>query len=390
MKIGLFVKFSSTTTVNAIFNALYYFNNLDYRIELFIIGVDKEEIEYVINYFDEFKRNLVVKPINLYSKKDRSIVKLLKYSTSYYSLGIKKKTSFDKIVFFGDSSLFHKQIFKKYRADEVIFWMLELPLMYTNYYSKMTRVILSSLETSLVRKSSILILPNTERKNFLLEKKKFQRYNLQVVSNYPRVKDLLGFNEIGINNLSSTPYICFTGYIALHTLPLLPFLEATEKLYEKYNISLYLAGKTDKKCSEILKHYSNKKFLRYFSYLDSKDIYNLQMNSILGIATYLENSDNHRLCAPQKLYEYLNLGIPVICSNNQPLENLVSNNNLGLTIETFTATNIFHAVESIYLDHRNYVENVSVWKRKTLKQENILSEIERAFRRENGGINEKE
>ncbi|HPE70209.1 MAG TPA: hypothetical protein PLF96_12880 [Thermotogota bacterium] len=49
-----------------------------------------------------------------------------------------------------------------------------------------------------------------------------------------------------------------------------------------------------------------------------------------GILFYTQNEENHRLCAPMKLYEFLQFGIPVLVTSNPPLLEVVHRFGCGL------------------------------------------------------------
>ncbi len=49
-----------------------------------------------------------------------------------------------------------------------------------------------------------------------------------------------------------------------------------------------------------------------------------------GILFYSKNEENHRLCAPLKLYEFLCFGMPVVCTTNPPLKRIVEHYDCGI------------------------------------------------------------
>lgn len=66
----------------------------------------------------------------------------------------------------------------------------------------------------------------------------------------------------------------------------------------------------------------------------------------------------NRLASPTKFYEYIALGIPVICSNNDTLKPLVENMNLGVCVEDETISAIANAIDLIF-DERGAISQNS-------------------------------
>lgn len=389
MKTALFVKYSSVNTVNSVYNTIYFLEKSNIEIEIFIIAGNEKNIEFVKKKYSNYTDKITIKKFDLYKSNEKKPMKFAKFSLSLLFFNKYEKKIYDKIIIFGDAALFQNQILRLYNSKNIIFWMLELPLKYTLYYNKLTRHILSWFEESLVKKSSCIVVPNFERKVFLERIKLYFRKKISVIENYPKITDLGLKHMLDDSNEYSTPYICFTGYIANHTLPLKLFIDAITKINSKYNISLYLAGKTDFECKKIIEQNMKNPHIRYFNYLDSEEVLRLQKNSLAGVATYLEQSQNHILCAPQKLYEYLNLEIPILCSNNLPLLNLVKNNNLGIVIDEFSVDNLVNSIERIYLYSQKYKKSINEWKTKYLNEENIYSDYDKILNLECEDKNER-
>ncbi len=59
---------------------------------------------------------------------------------------------------------------------------------------------------------------------------------------------------------------------------------------------------------------------------------------------------NERLCAPNKIYEYLACGLPVVCSNNPTLVSLVQENGWGLCVDPEDPHQIGAAIEALARD----------------------------------------
>ena len=69
---------------------------------------------------------------------------------------------------------------------------------------------------------------------------------------------------------------------------------------------------------------------------------------------------NYRYCLPNKIFEYMMAGIPVICSNLIEMKNVVNNHNLGLVAKTNDSQGFLESVKlSDSFDYPQLVESIS-------------------------------
>ena len=74
----------------------------------------------------------------------------------------------------------------------------------------------------------------------------------------------------------------------------------------------------------------------------------------LGVVLTQDTCLNHQLTLPNKLFEYIHAGLPVICSNLPALSQVVNQYQFGELVDPEDATSIAHGIESILNDPACY------------------------------------
>lgn len=89
-----------------------------------------------------------------------------------------------------------------------------------------------------------------------------------------------------------------------------------------------------------------------FSFLESvpyAKVLEAESQSKVISAIYDPSIRNHRLCAPNKFYEALALGKPLVVCRGTGIDKIVENNNLGIVID-YSAEDFYKAVETLCTD----------------------------------------
>lgn len=121
--------------------------------------------------------------------------------------------------------------------------------------------------------------------------------------------------------------------------------EAMRILNEDYgqHIKLRLVGQISPQSMEykILKNYGE--YIEYTGWMDIEEAYKLVQKSVIGLVTYLP-APNHDHCMPNKMFEYMNYGMPVICSRFEEMRNIVEKNGCGICVDPENSTDIAKAL----------------------------------------------
>lgn len=283
------------------------------------------------------------------------------------------------IVLIGDSCWELQTIDHKFsdlleRVNRVFTVLLELPTKYLRL-SLARSIIYGKEEMRAIRLSDKVIVPNKERKELIM--KLFPGKQVGVIHNYPQI-DQLTIQREDDEPTGENRYFCHTGLVKSYRLPK-TFLDAFKEYYCKHKIKLVVAGKIYGRIKKHIEDGTKQSFLDYLGSVDRQTSISIQRKAFAGLAIYLPKDMNNYLCAPQKIYEYINNEVPVFCSSNPPLIDLIEKNNLGVCVEKFDRESIIKGLERFTAEHNEFRKSILDWKSKTLNPESIETEIIESF-----------
>lgn len=111
------------------------------------------------------------------------------------------------------------------------------------------------------------------------------------------------------------------------------FIDELIQIAEEGYINLNIAGYGDKEIENRCLLLSNYPNIKYFGKVDYKDGLNIMYNSDLIFAFYSTTNKNHIFAAPNKYYEAMLLGKPIISNFGTILSTKILSNKTGLIIE---------------------------------------------------------
>jgi glycosyltransferase involved in cell wall biosynthesis len=168
----------------------------------------------------------------------------------------------------------------------------------------------------------------------------FENINPRVIvlNNYPLHDELFSGR---LNPIARTGF-CFVGGITV-----IRGIKEVVASLRYSNEHLHLAGKFQSVSfkKSILEGKSNDK-IKYHGFLQRSEVSKLLETSIAGVVTFLP-SPNHVNAQPNKLFEYMSAGLPVIASNFPLWKTIVEGNNCGICVDPKDPSQIAEAM--IYL-----------------------------------------
>ncbi len=175
---------------------------------------------------------------------------------------------------------------------------------------------------------------------------KFMEINKRtiIVNNYPRLSIIRNRDEGG--GCRRTRSICYVGGISEirgieNLVRALPLVEGCE---------LHLAGnfspQTLREKLEKLKGWSQ---VRYHGFLSAEAVAELYQRCDIGMATLLP-LPNYVNSQPNKIFEYMAAGLPVVASNFPLWKKIVEGNGCGLCVDPREPQEIARAVEKLFRD----------------------------------------
>lgn len=161
-----------------------------------------------------------------------------------------------------------------------------------------------------------------------------------------------------INKLKGKKIILYQGVVDAER-PIEPFAKAVEELGEEYAFIVMTGNNCD-----YLKKYKNTIVLPYIS-----APYHLEVTShaYIGILMYIPvygqftSPLNSIYCAPNKIYEYSQFGIPMLGNDIPGLKYTIDYHNMGVCLSNIDTYNIKVAIENITANYAQYSSNAIVF-----------------------------
>lgn len=130
------------------------------------------------------------------------------------------------------------------------------------------------------------------------------------------------------------------------------FLEALRELPE--GVVLYLVGPVDpayrKKLEAKARELGLERRVVFRGIVPTEDLLAYAASADAGLQVQLNDGLNHFYCAPIKLFQYFNVGLPVIASNFPGMLEIVEQNQLGLCVEPEDPSALAAAVRQLVED----------------------------------------
>ncbi len=103
------------------------------------------------------------------------------------------------------------------------------------------------------------------------------------------------------------------------------------KMMEYIEGTLFLAGSLDASYRQQLEKIKSWNKVEYLGYLDPDGVKDLYEKSCVGLCI-LRNTPNIYYSQPIKLFEYMEAGLPIVCSDFPIWREIVEGNNCGLAV----------------------------------------------------------
>jgi len=111
--------------------------------------------------------------------------------------------------------------------------------------------------------------------------------------------------------------------------------------------------------------------------LTHNEIYDFLSQYDVGIAFYKNTNLNNYYCAPNKVYDYIQLGMPVITNDYPGLKKIIEENKIGVCLKEVTPENIRDAIRTIIKN--NIPANITESIRKRYSWESQENEYKQLF-----------
>jgi glycosyltransferase involved in cell wall biosynthesis len=137
------------------------------------------------------------------------------------------------------------------------------------------------------------------------------------------------------------------------------FIRLKESGYRQYHIVFMGFGDLEGEIATYAKTHSN---IHLHPAVHPNQIAEISTSADYGIIFYPNNCKNHYYCLPNKLFEYMACGLPVVVSPLYEMRNLVQYESIGIVTGDFTADSLVQAIRNITLQpsahERDRIQNL--------------------------------
>ena len=121
-------------------------------------------------------------------------------------------------------------------------------------------------------------------------------------------------------------------------------LESFNQLQDDNDVIIFM-GKGS--LTELIKSYQHTGKIYYHEFVDPKEYLNFTASADVGISFIEDISLSDRYCLPNKLFEYMFCGLPIICSNLPEMRKLVEEHSIGIVAKENSIVGFREAIEAL-------------------------------------------
>ncbi len=132
--------------------------------------------------------------------------------------------------------------------------------------------------------------------------------------------------------------------------------------------------------SLVLEYQSKKSNIFFHPAVSPNVLLDYTSSADYGVLFYEDNCLNHRYCSPNKMFEYLMAGIPVLSSNLVEMKRLIEKNHIGVVATSNDAEGFRSALSSLRgMEYESLIRSVKSVRREYCweEQEKVLAEVYR-------------
>lgn len=194
----------------------------------------------------------------------------------------------------------------------------------SHYLSESLKRIMEKQEIKTINSAELTIICTEQRKKQI--SKAYPR-KLIVIHNSPQIPNNIDkLPRVSPRN-TKKKRIVYVGILQDDRL----LLEIAETIKHNSTFELHIGGfgKYEKYFNELSNKYKN---IYFYGAMNYADVIKLESECDILFATYNPSISNHKYSAPNKLYEAMALGKPIIVCKNTGIDSFVKENNLGAVI----------------------------------------------------------
>lgn len=224
------------------------------------------------------------------------------------------------------------KFFKKKMVYDIFDYYID-----SHYMPNKMKKIVENTEINIINKADLTIICTEERREQI---KKARPKKCIVIYNTPKI-DRNNIKQKLIKSSNDKLKIVYVGILQENRL--LKEIGEEIKKYPDFELHIGGFGQLQKYFSKLSEKYGN---IFYYGQMKYEDVLNLEEDANLLFATYNPEISNHKYSAPNKLYEAMALGKPIIVCKNTGIDELVKNENIGISI-SYDAKKFIEVIENL-------------------------------------------
>ena len=224
------------------------------------------------------------------------------------------------------------KFFKKKMVYDIFDYYID-----SHYVPNKMKKIVENTEIYIINEADLTIICTEERREQI---KKAKPKKCIVIYNTPKI-DRNNIKQKVIKSSNDKLKIVYVGILQENRL--LKEIGEEIKKYPDFELHIGGFGQLQKYFSELSENYGN---IFYYGQMEYEDVLNLEEDANLLFATYNPEISNHKYSAPNKLYEAMALGKPIIVCENTGIDELVKNDNIGISI-SYDAKKFIEVIENL-------------------------------------------
>lgn len=248
----------------------------------------------------------------------KNIFKMLKFQKWLYKNLKKQRKNYDIIhaCDFDTASVGYK-ISKKYHKK----FVYDIYDYYVDCHNlSFLKKIIERKDIKIINNADKVIICTEQRKKQII---KANPKEIVVIHNTPKIKQEINEQNFDLKKIK----ICYVGILQDNRL----LKEICEEITTESNLELHIGGFG--KHEEFIKELSKKnKNIKYYGQMKYSDVLELESKCDILFATYNPEIPNHKYSAPNKVYEAMCLGKPIIVCKNTGVDELVKKEKIGYVI----------------------------------------------------------
>jgi len=225
--------------------------------------------------------------------------------------------------------------------------------------------IINKLENSIINNADVSIICGEWRKEQIKNAKPKQ---LLIIHNTPEITNIQKKKIIKSNTKKLK--IVYVGILQDYRL----LLEIIDLIKDSDKFELHIGGfgKHEEYIKKVAKQYKN---IVFYGSLNYNDVLCLERDCDILFATYDPKIKNHKYSAPNKIYEAMALGKPIIVCKGTGIDELIIKNNIGFSIE-YNANSFMKILNKIFND-KNIIAEMGVRAKKIYKEKYNWGKMEK-------------